>query len=62
MKTDLVRQKIGNSIILEARYPLYFGVAVYRDTDTDIQYVLALRDVEKVTNKQEFFNFARQID
>lgn len=61
MKTDSVKQKIGDSLVLETRYPLYFGVAVYRDLTTNQQYVLLLRDVHVVLNKQQFLNIARQI-
>jgi hypothetical protein len=60
MKTSLVRHKIGN-LILEQRYPLYFGVAVYKDQETNIQYVLLLKDIQKVNNRQQFLNFAIQI-
>lgn len=56
-----MRHRFGNNIVLETRYPLYYGIAVYKDLATNDVYVIKVHDVQKIDDVNEFLSIARKL-
>lgn len=56
-----VKKNIGSDLVLETKYPIYYGLGVYRRLSTDELYVVPFSRLQNVNTDEQFVSISTKV-